>query len=239
MSPRTSVRLQECREKPRLQVFLRVRSLTELQNATKGRRSRASRGGSRGQGGGPSLRAPTAPFLSLLFALVLAAMEDAEVDCAVAFAEAQRWVEVSAFPPLLSARAWRAARGEGDPGHCLPGTATGAWRLAGLHAQFWGTLQVLPLLSLNVLGTLSAVLPSTVSQASAELLCQGAMARWSTWDRGPLILGNQPTKAAGRPGILSAGQGRPRVLGCVSLGWLEWMPDTYLHGQSIECVLCG
>lgn len=31
-------------------------------------------------------------------------MEEAEGDCAVAFAEAQRWVEVSAFAPLLSAR---------------------------------------------------------------------------------------------------------------------------------------
>ena len=36
--------------------------------------------------------------------LVLEVMEEAEADCALAFAEAQRWVEVSAFTPLLSAR---------------------------------------------------------------------------------------------------------------------------------------
>lgn len=34
-------------------------------------------------------------------ALVMEGMEDAEADCSVAFAEAQRWVEVSVFSSSL------------------------------------------------------------------------------------------------------------------------------------------
>lgn len=43
-------------------------------------------------------------------------MEEAEVDCAVAFAEAQRWVEVSASSPLLSARVWGRCEARATPG---------------------------------------------------------------------------------------------------------------------------
>lgn len=39
---------------------------------------------------------PLSCFSSSL-ALVMEGMEDAEADCSVAFAEAQRWVEVSVF----------------------------------------------------------------------------------------------------------------------------------------------
>ena len=63
----------------------------------------------RGRGIWPVVRG-TAAFLRthhLSLPLVLEGMEEAEADCALAFAEAQRWVEVSAFSPLLSARVGR------------------------------------------------------------------------------------------------------------------------------------
>lgn len=41
-------------------------------------------------------------------------MQEVETDCTVAFAEAQRWVEVSDFTLLLLARVC-GSRGEGDP----------------------------------------------------------------------------------------------------------------------------
>lgn len=159
--------------------------------------------------------------LSLPLALVLEAMEEAEGNCAVAFAEAQRWVEVSAFAPLLSARVCMHREMRATPAPLrlsLPGTVTGAWQPAGLRVQFWGTLQVLILLSFNVQLSLALSYPRRSSQASPELLCQDTVERWPTGVRGPRIPGDQPTKAPGRPGCLSAGQRQPRVLGCVSLG---------------------
>lgn len=136
-----------------------------------------------------------------------------------------------------------ASRYEDDPGpsapQSLPGTVTGAWQPADLRVQFWGTLQVLILLSFNVQLSLALSYPRRSSQASPELLCRDTVERWPTGVRGLRIPGDQPTKAPGRPGCLSAGQRRPRVLGCVSLGRLEWMPDTYLQGQCIKWVLCG
>lgn len=50
--------------------------------------------------GSESRRAPT-ELLSPSLALVMEGMEDAEADCSVAFAEAQRWVEVSVFNSSL------------------------------------------------------------------------------------------------------------------------------------------
>lgn len=88
--------------------FWWVRNLPELQSATKGRRSRRLAAGAEPGRLPRGARAPSPPrahrLVLSLSRLVLEAMEEAEADCAVAFAEAQRWVEVSAFPPLLSAR---------------------------------------------------------------------------------------------------------------------------------------
>lgn len=124
-------------------------------------------------------------------------MEEAEGDCAVAFAEAQRWVEVSAFAPLLSARVCMRRDMRTTPAPLrlsLPGTVTGAWQPAGLRVQFWGTLQVLILLSFNVQLSLALSYPRRSSQASPELLCQDTVERWPTGVRVRASLGISPRR---------------------------------------------
>lgn len=81
-------------------------------------------------------------------------MEEAEADCALAFAEAQRWVEVSAFSPLLSARVGRSCHWTFSR---LPGLSR-ARRVRLVRAVVRGTFRVPCLLSFNVQRSLS--LPS-------------------------------------------------------------------------------
>lgn len=87
-------------------------------------------------------------------------MEEAEADCAVAFAEAQRWVEVSAFTPLLSARVCGRRGAKATPAALRSsllrdrrGRVAAGWFVC---AVLGGTFQVL--LSFNV--QLSLALPS-------------------------------------------------------------------------------
>lgn len=110
----------------------------------------------RGRGIWPVVRG-TAAFLRthhLSLPLVLEGMEEAEADCALAFAEAQRWVEVSAFSPLLSARVGRSCHWTFSR---LPGLSR-ARRVRLVRAVVRGTFRVPCLLSFNVQRSLS--LPS-------------------------------------------------------------------------------
>lgn len=165
--------------------------------------------------------------LSLPLTLVLERMEEAGIDCAVAFAEAQRWVEVSAFTffrtslrPRGRSRRWAL--------HLLsgPAPARGSRLLCS-----WGTLQVPLFLSFNI--QLSRVLPSL---RRARWLAQSSSARAEAGAR-PLGFGDHTSSCARPRQHRVRGGPVPRELcfGGVAVG----TPDSYLQGQWIKRAMSG
>lgn len=193
--------------------------LSKLQSATKGKRARAAGPGARRSPPPPRPSAHSS-CLSLPLTLVLERMEEVGADCAVAFAEAQRWVEVSAFTffrtslrPRGRSRRWAL--------HLLsaPAPARGSRLLCSLGGSF------------NV--QLSRVLPSL---RRARSLPQSSSARAEAGAR-PLGFGDHKSSCA-RPRQHRV-RGGPVPLELCFGGVTVGTPDSYLQGQWIKRALSG